>query len=455
MTKHLVTIVNRVNNAAIRRIKNERGDLVYVVPSYTLPDDCVMNGGLYPAQEIANSYASLEGTPAPLGHPMDAEGNFINANSEDGILYYQCGVFNKNVKRVQDEKYGNRVYVEKHIHVPTAMQTERGRRVIDAIDRNEPIHTSTGVMLNRREESGVAANGKEYQWIAENMSYDHDAILLDEDGAATPADGVGMMVNTNLIKQVNREGQTLAVNAVTLDTNQSFNDLRETLQTKIQKRFAQDDEHVWLVDMGDDYAVFENGETAYMVAYMRDGDNVMIDENAQEVKRKTLWERITSGFKSLTGPASGFNSNQEGNDMAMKDMLKKRLGDKYEENMSDEDMLNAYDKMMKGNAADNSTDKGEQGQPETVDIKAVVNKAVADALAANKQAEEAGKRATLTEQLKANGVDMADEDLKTMSINALTALVEKSKPAKPAFGLAGNQHLEVNDNASLDDTLPE
>lgn len=455
MTQQLVTIVNRVNNSAIRRIKNARGDLVYVVPSYTLPDNCVMNGGLYPAEEIANSFASLEDTPAPLGHPMDAQGNYITANSPEGILYYQCGVFNKNVQRVADDKYGYRVYVEKHIHVPTAMQTERGRRVIDAIDRNQPIHTSTGVILNRVDEEGVAPNGKEYQWKAANMGFDHDAILLDEEGAATPADGVGMMINHNLLKQVQREGQSLAVNSATLDINQSFDDLRETLQTKIQKRFGGEDRTVWVADLGDDYVVFEDGESSYMLAYMRDGENVMIDENAEEVKKKTLWERITSGFKNLTGPASGLTSNdKEGDDMAIKDMLKERLGDKYEENMSDDDMLNAYDKMMKGNAAEEITAEGEQSQPEAVDIEAVVNEAVAKALAANKQAEEAGKRESLAEQLKANGVEMDEADVKAMSVNSLEKLVEKTAPAKPAYGLAGSQTIEAN-SVSFDDTLPE
>ena len=454
---HLVTIVNKVNNAAIRRIKNERGDLVYVVPSYTLPDNCVMNGGLYPAEEIANSYQTLEDTPCPAGHPMDADGNFITANSPDGILYYQCGIFNKNVQRVQDDKYGYRVYVEKHIHVPTAMQTERGRRIIEAIDKNQPIHTSTGVLLNRINESGVAPNGKEYTWIASGMSFDHDAILLDEDGAATPDDGVGMMVNANLIKQVNREGQTLSVNSATVDVNQSFNDLREILQTKLQKKFGDDDVHLWLVDFGDDYVIFENDETAYRAEYMRDGDNVMIDDEAQEVKRKTLWEVVSAGVKRvLTSPFMDLTSNQEGDDMAMKDMLKKRLGDKYEENMSDEDMLNAYDKMMKGNAAEEINEaEGEQSQPEAIDIEAVVNKAVADALAANKAAEEAEQRKQLAEKLEANGVKLSEEEQKAMSVNSLQALVDKTAAPKPAYGVMGSASLEGNSDNGFADTLPE
>jgi len=144
------------------------------------------------------------------------------------------------------------------------------------------------------------------------MLFDHDAILLDEDGAATPNDGVGMMVNANLLTHVQRDGQQLTVNTAVLDVNQSFNDLRESLQTKIQKKFGDDEKHVWLHDFGDDYLVFEDNEASYMVKYMRDGESVMIDDTLEEVKRKTIWERISSGVKSvLTSPFVGLTSNQD------------------------------------------------------------------------------------------------------------------------------------------------
>lgn len=453
MTQQLVTIVNKVNNSAIRRIRNERGDLVYVVPSYTLPDDVVMNGILYPGDEIEKGYMSLEDTPAPIGHPTDANGNFISANSPDGILYYQCGVFNKNVQRVECEKYGHRVYVEKHIHVDTAMQTERGRRLIEAIDTNQPIHTSTGVFLNRVDEEGISVNGKEYRARATNLMHDHDAILLDEDGAATPEDGVGMMVNANLFTHVNRDGQQLSVNTGTLDINQSFNDLRETLQSKVQKKFGDDEKHVWLADFGDDYIIIEDGETSYMVKYMRDEDNIMIDDTLEEVKRKTIWERISSGVKQvLTSPFSGLKSNQnEG-----KDMFKEHIQSVLQANsvdyseMSDEQMIAKYDE-IKANAAETVTE-GEQSQP---DVQAMVNEAVKAAMKDMKKDEDEDKKKEIAEKLKANSIELSESEVKSLSVNSLQAMLDKvDTPA--AFGLAGAQHLSANsDDSYLSDTLPE
>src|SRR5690606_26232562 len=108
---------NAVDASKIRTETDEFGDEIIIVPSYTLPDDVVMNGGLYPADEIAKSYMTLEGTPAPLSHPTNANGEFVSASSEIGVHNFQCGVFNAGVKREN-----GRVYVEKRINKRVAMQ---------------------------------------------------------------------------------------------------------------------------------------------------------------------------------------------------------------------------------------------------------------------------------------------------------------------------------------------
>ncbi len=448
MTKRLVYIQNKVNNAAIRRIKNERGDLVYVVPSYTLPDNVTMNGIKYPADEIANTYHTLEGTPAPVGHPYDADGNYISANSEDGILYFQCGIFNKNVQRVQCEKYGHRVYVEKHIHVETAMQTDRGQKVINAIDKGEPIHTSTGILMNV-----VNVNGED---TASDMLFDHDAILFDEEGAATPADGVGLMVNANLFKTVNHSGQQLTVNSAVSDVNQSFNDKRETLQTKLQKKFGDDETHVWMQDFDNDYAVFQLSESSYKVKYMHDGEgNIMVGDETEEVKRVTLWESVAAAVKSVfTTP---FNNERKTTTNEGIDMFKEHIQSVLKANsvdysaMDDKAQIAKYDEIM-ANAAE--TKEGEQSQPDSV-TKADIESIVANALAQQAIANEQGTRTDLAEKLKANGVELTETEQKAMSVNSLQALVSKTSPAQPAYGLLGGQLQANSADSDLSDTLPE
>jgi hypothetical protein len=175
-----------VNNADIRTV-TEDGREYLVIPSYTLPDGVVMNGGLYLKEEIDKSYLSLEDTPAPVGHPM-ANGKFISAYHPKATNAYYAGAFNRNVRRE-----GNRVYLEKWVDTEFAKNSLRGQELLEAVNLKKPIHTSTGILL----EQEPVTNADGYKWIARNMRFDHDAILINETGAATPDQGVGLMVNVS------------------------------------------------------------------------------------------------------------------------------------------------------------------------------------------------------------------------------------------------------------------
>lgn len=180
-----VNIKTKVNAASIRK-EMLNGRQVIIVPSATLPDDVIMNGVLYPKDEIEKSYASLENTFAPLGHP-DRNGQFLAASDPEAINAFHIGAFNRNVRR---EK--GRVKIDKVIDVLFAQNTEGGKRVLAAIEKGEPIHTSTGLYAIMENANGDVP----YNRIARDIIFDHDAILLDEEGAATPEQGVGMLVNS-------------------------------------------------------------------------------------------------------------------------------------------------------------------------------------------------------------------------------------------------------------------
>lgn len=184
-------------NVQAKEIRRETRDgrEVIVVPSWTLPDNVVMNGILYPAEEIAKSYKTLENTPAPLGHPT-VNKMFVSAKSPLGLNIGYFGAWNANVTRVN-----GRVYVEKIIDVERAQESKLGQRVLKALEEGKPIHTSTGLLMNLREcnSSDLA------DWEGFDMEFDHDAILLDEEGAATPEQGVGMLVNGSRVLVVNSD----------------------------------------------------------------------------------------------------------------------------------------------------------------------------------------------------------------------------------------------------------
>ena len=179
-----VNVRSIINSATIRRERRDGRDYI-IVPSATMPDGIVMNRVRYSADEIAKAFGSLENTPAPLGHPS-IEGAFVSAKDPEGLARGWIGAWNRNVRREN-----GRVLVDKVIDVATANQLDGGKTVLAAIEKGDAIHSSTGLyaMLTAVE------NDEAVDWEASDIVFDHDAILIGEDGAATPAQGVGLMVN--------------------------------------------------------------------------------------------------------------------------------------------------------------------------------------------------------------------------------------------------------------------
>lgn len=178
--------ITRITNTKNVKREKRNGREVIVVPSATMPDDIILNRIKYPSKEIERSYPSLDRSPAPLNHPM-VNGKFVSARDPEGLNVGWIGAWNENVR------YENgKIYLDKVIDVMRANESEGGKRVLEAIEKGEPIHTSTGVLAHLE----FVKNQDGYDAIAHNLEFDHDAILLDYEGAATPEQGVGIFVNS-------------------------------------------------------------------------------------------------------------------------------------------------------------------------------------------------------------------------------------------------------------------
>ncbi|HCE4088985.1 TPA: DUF2213 domain-containing protein [Klebsiella pneumoniae] len=208
MKRNRVNVLTVVNSASNITTETIDGKPHIVVRGITpVVDDIVMNRKLYPAAEIEKAYNTLERNPMPLGHPK-VDGKHVSARDVRAVNEYHVGAWLQNVShkdgKVTGDMYVNRQYAESN---------DKGKRLINRLDEmiagtnSEPIHISTGLLY-----SGIAANGeskgKKYNEIATNMMFDHVAVLLDEPGAGTPADGVGIFVNA--------EGDELEIEVVNL-----------------------------------------------------------------------------------------------------------------------------------------------------------------------------------------------------------------------------------------------
>lgn len=186
-----VNIVSAVNSAKISK-SNGMYTIRDVVP---IVDDIVMNSIAYPAAEIDKAYPSLNNTPAPAGHPKNADGQYVSAANATAMQQYWVGAAVTNAR-----KEGDAVLVDITVNEAQAQAMDNGKRLIERLDAamagnaGEPIHVSTGVLLRKTNAKGES-KGKAYNAVASDMVFDHLAILLDEQGAGTPEEGVGMWLN--------------------------------------------------------------------------------------------------------------------------------------------------------------------------------------------------------------------------------------------------------------------
>lgn len=362
-----INLVTQVNSASIRK-ETINGREHWIVPSYTLPSDVVMNGGLYPASEIDAHYLKLEGKLAPLGHPQ-VNGKFVSASSLEGINLGHIGAANQNVKKV-----GNRIYSEKRIDIEVCCRTEGGRRLherLEAIANGEsvePIHTSVALMLEKIPNTDKS---KPYDWIARIHDIDHDAILLDEAGAATPEQGVGLMVNT-------ADAQYLPTN-VGLLSGITYGMRRDLLRAKIDALLQTKDQYFYIVDFDDNSvaveidAVGQASKTKVFGYELKDG-KIEITTQGVEVKEQKIWSVVANAFKRVFTPrqVKTDKTGQENVDMTPeeKTALLKEMGE----------------------AAANAAKEAVQGVNEKLDTFIANQQAQADAAKAEVEAKEAELR---------------------------------------------------------------
>ena len=188
----LVNVSTIVVNREIRTEELE-GMSFTVLPSRTLPPNIVMNGILYDEKDVEAKIGTLDGSPVTISHPV-INGRFADAYEPISQAKFGLGgAFNKVRGKADDGSW----IVEKYIPTEQLQNTERGKKLAEAIKHKQPIHTSTGVYLTKEPEIGVNAMGQEYTSRAKIDRFNHDAILLNEVGAATPEQGVGIFVNAD------------------------------------------------------------------------------------------------------------------------------------------------------------------------------------------------------------------------------------------------------------------
>ncbi|EPU7029255.1 DUF2213 domain-containing protein [Salmonella enterica subsp. enterica] len=398
-------------------------------------DDIVMNGGLYLGEEINNSYQTMERKLMPLGHPM-VNGKYVSANDPQAVNDYYAGAWAQNVSKANDK-----VVMDVYVNKSVADTKPDGKRLIQRLDdmitgnNAEPIHVSTGLLLNKEQKSGES-KGKKYSWVAHNMQFDHIAILLDEPGAGTPEEGVGMFVNADgqegevetasLIEAANslKDGLLNKVKFfLTHNSDASFDEIYQMLREAIRAPSGSD-AYRYVVTVWPDKFIYEEGQQLFQQKYLIDDSTVTLVGDAVEVVRKpTEYEVKTNG---------------EQNPMKEKMIAALNAAGVKTEGLTDDQVWDAYNEQMKKPAdgkkdeEDPEADKNKGTATNADDLKALISAAVNEAVAPLKEQLQANadtERKEMREAVKAKfGLSdtavnaMADEPLKEMFSQCQTSL---------------------------------
>jgi hypothetical protein len=416
VSKELIQVNTKLTANTIRR-ETYNGREHIVVPSYTLPFNIVMNREYYPEAEIIANYQSLEGTLAPLGHPT-VDGKFVSAFSPEGLNTGFCGAWNRNV-----ELRGNRVYVEKWVDVETASHSSQGRELLarlEALEKGEskdPIWSSVAVYRQRMPATEkMKAQGADH--VVKIMSIDHDAILLHEPPAASPEQGVGLMVNTD---------QAKPLMAVAMKEN-SYRTLEKQLTAAAREMFP-DADYVYVVDFTDrEVTIATNENRAERYNYEKQADKIIINngELATNEESKSWFAQFAEHLSNLFSLNEKIKANKSEDDpMPLTKEERAELVKEINEGLA-ANIANAVAEALKPVQASVKELQTNQEELQTN------QKAIKEEIAANANKEVAEKRAAVA---KVHGEIVAN----ALSGEALEAMFKSLGKATP---LAANTASE-------------
>lgn len=268
--------ITRVLNTKNAKKAKRNGRDVIIVPSATLPDDVIMNRIKYPKAEIKKSFAGLEGTPAPFNHPM-VNGKFVSAKEPEGINVGWIGAWNENVRQEN-----GRVFLDKVIDVEVANRSEDGKRVLEAVTEGKPIHTSTGLVGFLE----PVKNAEDHDAVIHDMTFDHDAILLDMSGAATPEQGVGIFVNS----QTGESEEIEVINSTEDDANREMDWALDSIVRALEKKAR--------------FPIIERIRAAITEAFSAIGAETTATNEEAEMSKEEI-DKLSAKVDALTESLSG------------------------------------------------------------------------------------------------------------------------------------------------------
>lgn len=162
----------------------------YLVAPLSLIVPGVLNGSqgplYYPLDEIKKGYEAWQDVPIVVYHPQ-VNGTPVSANNPEVLAKQQIGM-------VRRPSVNGKLVAEGWFDAEKTAKVDN--RVLRSLLLGQPMELSTGLYVESEPaENGAHYQGRGYTYIARNYRPDHLAILPDQVGACSLADGCGVCVN--------------------------------------------------------------------------------------------------------------------------------------------------------------------------------------------------------------------------------------------------------------------
>jgi len=296
-----------------------------------------------------------------------------------------------------------------------------------------------GVFVGAEElgEPRTNAAGQEYTWIARNMVFDHDAILLDTVGAAQPHQGVGMAVNN---EGHDVEAHTGTIAPLGNASGASFSDVNDALRSALEgEPLIQASEYMYVEEVFPDVVVFSVDGTLYEVPHRLDGGRATLVGIPLPVERKITYSPKT---------------NQREGDTMRELMINalKAEGIQVNEDISDESLLTQYTELQ-AKAAGAGLEVNAEAIAEAVTAAVAPITAKVAELETNAQ-QVAGQGLDKLAELVGNSEKFPGLDVDAAKKLGAATLKNMAANCKESYGLSGFE-LENNNLGGETFAMPE
>jgi len=295
MEKIYLSVINNEKS----KVRNEKFDNVdYLVVPVVAAQEMVMKGLFYPDSSFRGYEQLWEGVPVPVNHPEgDVSVRNVKMQEATSVGYF----FNVSY---EDRKLKGEIW----LNVEKAKRLE-ATSILEKFENEEVIEVSTGLLAEIEKTAGVF-NDQEYWGIVRNIQPDHLALLPDEKGACSIADGCGTLRNNerreeDMLKNCEckktsmdkiKDALVLVGKKIGIIANDGT--LYENVRTKLETVLSGKG---YIVDLNTEYVIYYSFEDSkiYKTGYTIQEDNVVLSDDTQEVIPETAYIPVNNSDSDI------------------------------------------------------------------------------------------------------------------------------------------------------------